>query len=712
MNMLNHIKQYCGAPLMACALATMAMYSCKEDIDERDLYTFTGEMMTDYFEHHTDSFSNYLSLLNKIHLSKHSSSTMKELLDARGNYTCFAPTDGAIKSYLDSLLAVGEVETTDINEIPDSVAEYIVFNSIIDNGNSTAFMTTDFVANEPLSVTNMNNRYITPHYTNDVEDNTLLYINAYSKVINGDIEVENGYIHTIDHVISPSKSSIAEMIMATANTQMFGRLLEKTGWDKKINKWRDTEWEEKYYDKLGEKVTCRYSDYTGKFPKQREYGYTIFVETDDVLREKLSLNEGATETEFIEALKSYVQQHNYYDDDTNGGHKTTWTDNDFDDDRNWLNQFVAYHILPEKLVKTQLVVSANEYGRDASDLQDNNKRFTVNVWEYWETMGIQRRSLKVTGLRQGELRINRKSIYNPRTYNENKILSEKIPGIRIETNVEDNDCKNGIYWPIEDILIWNEEVATNVLNERQRYDVTALLPEMMTNNMRQNREDSWFFPTDYFDNICDMTYETEFEYMPNTRYEHGGSWLDYQIDEFNIRGPVDFTMKLPPVPRSGTYEVRFGVWVSDNRGMVQVYLGEDPKHLPAIGTPLDLRSTGTGRDLTGWVEEKEIHPAGTDSTSLYENQKTMRNLGFMKGPKYITATKNQENFSGGCTHLTARDTANNVRKIIYTGDFEAGQTYWIRFKSVLNNNRKEFFYDFIEMVPKSVFNGERNEDIW
>ena len=84
----------------------------------------------------------------------------------------------------------------------------------------------------------------------------------------------------------------------------------------------------------------------------------------------------------------------------------------------------------------------------------------------------------------------------------------------------------------------------------------------------------------------------------------------------------------------------------------------------------------------------------------------------MKGPKYITATKNQENFSGGCPHLTARDNANNVRKIIYTGDFEAGQTYWIRFKSVLNNNRKEFFYDFIEMVPKSVFNGERNEDIW
>ena len=79
----------------------------------------------------------------------------------------------------------------------------------------------------------------------------------------------------------------------------------------------------------------------------------------------------------------------------------------------------------------------------------------------------------------------------------------------------------------------------------------------------------------------------------------------------------------------------------------------------------------------------------------------MRNLGFMKGAKYIYV-------NGG----TGRDSQNNLRKIIYTGEFKAGETYYIRFKSVLESTTSEFFFDYIELVPKSVYAGENNEDIW
>ena len=161
-------------------------------------------------------------------------------------------------------------------------------------------------------------------------------------------------------------------------------------------------------------------------------------------------------------------------------------------------------------------------------------------------------------------------------------------------------------------------------------------------------------------------------------------------------------MKLPPVPYTGTYEIRYGVWANENRGMAQIYFGENYKNLPAIGIPIDLRSgSGTSTASTGWVAETTITPTGTDSTALFENQKTMRNLGFMKGPKYVQV-------SGG----TARDSQNNLRKIIYTGQLEAGKTYYIRFKSVLSSTSTEFFFDYLEFVPKSVYAGENNEDIW
>lgn len=701
--MNNHIKKYCGAALLICAASAVTLNSCTEKIDESSLYTFTGEMMADHFENNPETFSSYYTILGMVHQSKRSSSTIKDLLDARGNYTCFAPTNEAIDIYLDSLLEIGEVESKNLEELPDSVAEDIVFNSIIENGDDEAYQTTSFADGDPLNLTNMNGRYITPTYGNDEDLNTIIFINKNSRIVEGDIEVENGYIHAIDHVLSPSKDNIAELIIGLEDTRQFSEWLTLTGWNEKISKYRDTEWEEKHYDILGTKYTCRYnSGYSGLYPETRNYGYTVFVEPDSLL-EKLGITD-------ITTLKDYVRANNNFDDETNRGNQTSWGD-DYENPYNWLNQFVAYHILPEKLSNKPmggLCTFANEYGVTLGERQsEQNKstfKVTVNVWDYWETIGVQRRSLKITGgTMNGTLqrRINRKSIYNMTNYKERE--SEiTIPGILI---LEKGaiEAKNGYLYPIDDILLWTKDIPMNVLNERMRYDVTSLFPELLTNGIKQNRKDSWFFPHDYFDNCYEITDATEFEYMPNINWgSYIGGWEDYQGDEFNIRGPVDFTMKLPPVPYTGTYELRFGVWWSERRGMVQIYMGKNPRNLPALGVPLDLRSTGVGQDLTGWVSESNIKATVSDSTALYENQKTMRNLGFMKAPKYIY-------LDGGST---PREDYRNVRKIIFTGTLEAGETYWIRYKSVLNNNALEFFYDYIELVPKAVYAGEYNEDIW
>lgn len=194
-----------------------------------------------------------------------------------------------------------------------------------------------------------------------------------------------------------------------------------------------------------------------------------------------------------------------------------------------------------------------------------------------------------------------------------------------------------------------------------------------------------------------MSDATKFIYLPNHRWECGGSWMNYQADEFNIQGIYDFTMKLPPVPYTGTYEIRYGINANTNRGMAQVYIGKNKNNLPAIGIPLDLRSnSGTLTDATGWVKD------GTDWDANAENDKSMRNLGFMKGPKY---------FSQSATE-TGRSYDQCLRKIIYTGVLEAGETYYIRFKSVLSGTTLEFFYDYLELVPKSVYAGDVAEDIW
>lgn len=698
MKLINYIKNYCGATLLMAAAATVTLNSCTENIDESDLYTFTGEMMIDHFENNPETFSSYLTILGKVHPSKRSTSTMKELLAARGHYTCFAPTNEAIQLYLDSLQSIGQLESNQLDQISDSVAEAIVFNSIVQNGDNEAYATTDFTEGA-LGTTNMNDRYIDISYSNDSLNNTIIYVNVHSRIIDGDIEVENGFIHTIDRVLSPSNVSVADLVINAENTRFFGSLLQMTGWDVKLQAYKDEAWEEKYDDIRGTQYT--HGSWTGMFPNHRYLGYTIFVETDSVF--------AAHGINNLEDLKEWLQEHAYYNDDTSRHTEPSYGD-DYENEDNAVNQFVSYHLLPELLTFDKLVTFANEYGCSAGTMKNRTAtQFYVNVWEYWETMGKQRRSVKVTGIR-GEKRINRASVYNLTTYRE-RSSEITIPGIKINANngSYNNQALNGYYYPIDDILVWNQDVPNKVLNERMRYDVTSLFPEMLTNNIRQNRNTDecaqgyWYLMNNqlehYIDNVVAMSAETEFIYLPNQGYSGGSnSWMNYQIDEFNIQGIFDFTMKLPPVPYTGTYELRYGINANDNRGMAQVYIGTNKDNLPAIGIPLDLRSSsGTNPTATGWVSDANLG----DDDAINENDKAMRNLSFMKGPKYIQLANS-----------TNRDEQNALRKIIYTGQFEAGKTYYIRFKSVLSGTNYEFFYDYLELVPKSVYAGDEAEDKW
>ena len=578
--------------------------------------------------HHLHLHSRCDFVLGKVHPSKKSESTMLELLSARGNYTCFAPTNEAIHYFLDSLMHMEtpQVSSTNVDEIPDSVAEAIVFNSIIDNGNSTAYASTEF--NEgALNTTNMNDRYINITYGNDAVGRTIIHVNANSTVIDKDIEVENGYIHTIDKVLSPSTATIADLIIGTENLSFFGELLAMTGWDDKLLSYKDEDYELNNEKAGEERDNSGASGWKGSYPERRYFGYTVFVETDSVF--------GLKGINSVEDLKNYLKYNAYYD-------KNTSWENDYTDKDNYLNQFVAYHILPERLIWDKLVIFANEKGFTNSNPNDG-RSFNINVWEYYETMDYHRRSIKVTGIRAGK-RINRHATYNLISYKE-KTDGVDMPGININSGngKYDNNALNGYYYPIDDILVWTKEVPNKVLNERMRYDICALLPELMTNGQRRNREQCFYYTYDYFMSknggsgaIPIMSKETDFAYLSNYQNEgassNGGSgtWTNYQADEFNIRGTYDFVLKLPPVPYTGTYELRYGVNANNNRGMAQIYLGTNPNNLPAVGIPIDLR-IGGDNVMVGWESDQSL---GSDD-AIQEKDKQMRNNGYMKGPAYF-----------------------------------------------------------------------------
>lgn len=646
--------------------------------------------MADHFENNPDQFSDYVTLLNMVHPSKKSESTVFQLLKARGNYTCFAPTNDAVRFYLDSLYQDGLLPTNSIDVLRDSIhyAQEIVFNSIIDHGNNLAYASTDF--NEgALNKTNMNDRYVNITYGNDsVTMQTVIYVNARSTVMEKDIEVENGYIHTINKVLSPSTATVADLVITTENTSFFGKLLLETGLEKKLLAYKDEVYDDN--EKAGTpRDNSGASGWAGSYPEHRYFGFTIFCETDSVFQ--------ANGIETIDDLMHYIKERAFYDDDTSYG-------DDYTDPKNALYQFVAYHILPERLIWNRMVIFSNEKGYSNSAPNDDCKH-VINVWEYYETLDPNRRSMKITGIRNGK-RINRHATYNLNTYKE-KDGTVDFPGVNIRSNNGkfDNNAMNGYYYPIDDILLWTRDVPYRILNERMRYNICALLPEMMTNNQRRDRTQAWYYTPDYFsaDNggsgaIPYMSEGTDFAYLSNYQNEGSAStWTDFQCDEFNIRGQYDFVMKLPPVPYTGTYEIRYGVNANNNRGMAQIYIGTNPNNLPAVGIPIDLRILGTNASI-GWRSDTDLGTA----EAVEENDKAMRNVDYMKGPKYFYPA------SGS----SGRDCSCATRRIIFRDQLEAGKTYYIRFKSVLESTSTQFFYDYLEIVPKTIYGGDEPEDKW
>jgi uncharacterized surface protein with fasciclin (FAS1) repeats len=647
------------------------------------MYTFTGETMMDHFDNNPETFSLYASLLRKVKPADNSSS-MAGLLSARGNYTCFAPTNEALQLYADSLWRSGLVKSNVVADLPDSIAKDIVFNSLIDNGSSKAYQSTSF--EEGVLAQNLNDRPMTITFDTLVGGAAAIFVNTFSRITVKDIEVENGYIDEVNHVVAPSNDMLGGLLENTGNARIFGLLLSYTGLSDSMMRYRDENYEAR--------VARLYPDHQCPgfglmpIPPHKYYGYTCFVETDDVFGTYGIHYDEKNPASVLQQLTQVLKEKGVYANASTGDNYT--------DTSNIIYQFVAYHLLDVRVPYQHLAIHYNEYGY-------NNGAYSINTWEYYETMGPWHRLMKVTsGPRTKGYRINRFSHLSKKTCRETDVPREGIL-VSPANGSFPNDALNGFYYPISDLLVYDSDVPDKVLNERLRIDFAAVFKEMTTCNLRRPVAGAandlyWSFPDCFFDEVKFHDLRdggtTSFTYLPGTN----ASWRNYQGDEFNVIQHYDFTVKLPPVPSAGTYELRYACNNGSNvRGMAQFYLGTDPENLPAIGVPIDLRIRASD-SFVGYVAD-----TGNDETDE-ENDKLMRNNGYMKAPLYFTPVV------GGTS--PARSDPSVFRKIIYRGHFDPRRTYYIRFKSVLEDTNLQFVLDYLEFCPKSVYDGLEAEDRW
>ncbi|MDY3295304.1 MAG: fasciclin domain-containing protein, partial [Bacteroidaceae bacterium] len=172
----------CYKRILLLCLSCCLLFSCSDEIDKRDMYTFTGMTAADFIRKRPE-LSLFAQLMDISQVSDRSLSTVGSLLGVYGNYTVFAPNNEAITAYLDEYYGKGNYS---LDTIPEALARKIVNISVI---------------NAPLKTTRLNSGFLVPTTLSnahlyvefgDFGDGCTVRLNDHSRILRSDIETDNG----------------------------------------------------------------------------------------------------------------------------------------------------------------------------------------------------------------------------------------------------------------------------------------------------------------------------------------------------------------------------------------------------------------------------------------------------------------------------------------------------------------------------------------
>lgn len=655
-------------------LLCVGMFGCEERFMEGNLYTFTGETVGSFLEQHEDMYGDFIYILER--------TGYMSLLKAYGTYTCFAPTNEALERFCveqdsiwrQSLLPESTherwtgVTSPHLEELSDSMCYVIAQTHLL----GKRVLSMDFDGSDVLREKNFNDRFLTVTYGVNEDLRSLIYIND-ALLLLSDQEVENGVIHTMGDVVNPSALMVPQQIAETPFLTIFDAALRMTGLDGAMQEYEDQ----------------NYVRPSVAYPAHRYYGFTAFCETDEVFARYDIYN--------VEDL--IHQCHKWYPEAT---------DPDFHSPDNALNRFMRYHLLDRKLLYSRAVCY------EIAKFQNGSLLFNSEVMhqakadrnEYYET--LQGTMIKVSRplsaiVYGSDLMLNY-SKYHIRMDNPYhcpagehgamvNVLVRNPEDVRADTErypQYNQDALNGSVLLIDEPLIYDEDVMVgSVLNEPIRMDVSSIMPEMTTNNIRWGDN-----PDCIYEGLFNFCVIPE-GYSDHLKYYSGDPWFRYlgeydssnsfQGDLMNFDGGGDLALRLPHVP-AGTYELRLGYSSYIDRATVQCYVDN-----VITGIPLDMAILADN-PLVGWVADADTPDQGI------ANDKQMKNRGYLKGPTILKVDNGTR---------TARDSPRSLR-LVLTTKYLSGGDHWVRVKFIGDGVGKGASLDYFELVPVGWM---RNESI-
>lgn len=261
------------------------VFSCQDPYEGSTFTAYEDLPASSYLKSQAEEFSLFVELLE--HAGLYNTLNLQE------TYTIFAPTNEAMEAYL---MQNGFEDVTDMTtEDADYLVKYhVLYGIAFDQGQFT-----NGVINHP-TVTDDN-------LSIEFKEGGLnaIYVNGVSRIVQLDILVTNGVIHSISEVLVPEKETIYDKLSNNVRYKIFSEAVSLAGYNGRLN----TVFEEDIDDR-GNLV-------------EKKYRFTTFAVSDSAY-----VANGIFD---IEGLKS----------------KLNVSDSEYTSVDNELNQYVAYHILPQ-----------------------------------------------------------------------------------------------------------------------------------------------------------------------------------------------------------------------------------------------------------------------------------------------------------------------------------------------------------------------------
>lgn len=471
-------------------------------------------------------------------------------------------------------------------------------------------------------------------------------------------------IDSITFVNSLNKD-IIDKIALDKNFTLFYKALQATGYADKI---RETPVDDTSYIP---KVNHPYKiDIYSIIPKQRKFGFTIFMESDKTLanyKDCPLCPNGIKTFQDLEKLAEYMYSGSY-----NGIYYEKIFITDPKDKRHHLNRYIAYHCLDRSLSVNNLI----------DNFDTPNQIPEYDHYEFLETM-LENSLIKI----KKDRRLNLTNLFN--MYND----ADSSTAVRLKENTG-TICRNGYYYELDKPLAFTKVVSSIISENRIRMDLSSLFKEFASNNIRGSNptgndlltsENTFELPGKYCERIV-MSDLTMLSYNnANMRFEY------FEGDWFVVNGNFDISITMPKLP-PGIYEVRLGFHQSSWDAITQIYWNDIP-----CGDPIDFSVYAFSR---GWRSpgSEPNDPFG------YKNDSLLRTTGFMKGPSSFRACYYGEHDD---LPSNSRMSQYSLRKIIGTYTFTDTSTHKLRLalaKQVLN--KTALHIDYIEFVPVDMIENE------